>query len=65
MDYGSSSNRLAARLGGLGGTVLRIREGRDETYAVRAGPFSTIAQADAALRRALGANVTDARITVE
>jgi rare lipoprotein A len=61
-DY---ANRLAARLGGLGGTVLRIREGRDETYAVRAGPFSTIAQADAALRRALGANVTDARITVE
>jgi rare lipoprotein A len=61
-DY---ANVLAARLGGLGGTVLRSRDGKQETYAVRAGPFSTIAQADAALRRALGARVTDARITVE
>jgi len=61
-DY---ANVLAARLGGLGGHVLRLRDGREETYAVRAGPFSSIAQADAALRRALGARVTDARITVE
>lgn len=61
-DY---ANVRAARLGGLGGHVLRMREGREETYAVRAGPFSTIAQADAALRRALGAGVADARISVE
>jgi rare lipoprotein A len=61
-DY---ANVLAARLGGLGATVLRSREGRQESYAVRAGPFATIPEADAALRRALGAGVVDARITVE
>lgn len=61
-DY---ANVRAARLGGLGGHVLRSREGREETYAVRAGPFASITQADAALRRALGAGVPDARITVE
>jgi rare lipoprotein A len=61
-DY---ANRLAAKLAGLGGDVLRSREGRQQTFAVRAGPFETVAQADAALRRALGAGVVDARITVE
>jgi rare lipoprotein A len=61
-DY---ANRLAAKLAGLGGDVLRSREGRQQTFAVRAGPFDTVAQADAALRRALGAGVVDARITVE
>jgi rare lipoprotein A len=59
------ANVLAARLGGLGGAVLRSREGRQESYSVRAGPFATIPEADAALRRALGAGVVDARITVE
>jgi rare lipoprotein A len=61
-DY---ANRLAARLAGLGGDVLPSREGRQQVFAVRAGPFETVAQADAALRRALGAGVVDARITVE
>jgi rare lipoprotein A len=61
-DY---ANRLAARLGGLGGTVLRSREGRLSVFAVRAGPFANVAAADAAERRALGAGVLDARITVE
>jgi rare lipoprotein A len=61
-DY---ANVLAARLGGLGAHVLRSREGRQETFSVRAGPFATIPQADAALRRALGAGVVDTRITVE
>jgi rare lipoprotein A len=61
-DY---ANVLAARLGGLGASVLRSREGRQETYSVRAGPFATIPEADAALRRALGSGVVDARITVE
>jgi rare lipoprotein A len=59
------ANRLAAKLAGLGGDVLRSREGRQQVFAVRAGPFDTVAQADAALRRALGAGVADARITVE
>jgi len=61
-DY---ANRLAAKLAGLGGDVLSSREGRQQVFAVRAGPFETVAQADAALRRALGAGVVDARITVE
>jgi rare lipoprotein A len=59
------ANVLAARLSGLGGTVLRSREGKQEVYAVRAGPFATIPQADAALRQALGQGIVDARITVE
>ena len=59
------ANQVAAQLGGLGGDVIRSREGRQEVYAVRAGPFSTIPQADAALRQALRAGVVDAHITVE
>ncbi len=59
------ANRLAAKLAGLGGDVLRSREERQAVFAVRAGPFATVAQADAALRRALAAGVVDARITVE
>jgi rare lipoprotein A len=59
------ANVLAARLSGLGGTVLRSREGRQEVYEVRAGPFATIAQADAALHAALARGVVDARITIE
>jgi len=59
------ANILAAKLAGLGGDVLRSREGRQQVFAVRAGPFATVAEADAALRRALGAGVVDARITVE
>lgn len=59
------ANRLAAKLAGLGGTVLRSREGRQSVFAVRAGPFADVAAADAAERRALGDGVLDARITVE
>jgi rare lipoprotein A len=61
-DY---ANVLAARLGGLGGDVVRYREGRQEMYAVRAGPFRSIAEADAALRRALAAGIPDATIRFE
>jgi rare lipoprotein A len=59
------ANELAARLGGLGGDVVRSREGRQEVYSVRAGPFRTIPEADAALREALRAGAVDAHITVE
>jgi rare lipoprotein A len=59
------ANELAAKLGGLGGDVIRSREGRQQVYSVRAGPFRTIQQADAALREALRAGVVDAHITVE
>ena len=59
------ANDVAAKLGGLGADVIRSREGRQEVYAVRAGPFRTIPEADAALREALRAGVVDAHITVE
>jgi rare lipoprotein A len=59
------ANRLAARLGGLGGDVVRYREGRQEMYAVRAGPFRTIPEADAAVGRALAAGIPDATIHYE
>ncbi len=49
----------------IGGQVERIRRGRSETYRVVAGPYPTVAAADAALDQALRSGVTDARITVE
>jgi rare lipoprotein A len=61
-DY---ANAFAARLAGLGGDVVRSREGRQTVYAVRAGPFRSIAEADAALRRALAAGIPDAAIRYE
>ena len=59
------ANAVAARLSGLGADVVRSRDGRQTAYAVQAGPFATIAQADAALAEALRAGVVDARISVE
>jgi rare lipoprotein A len=59
------ANVLAARLSDLGGAVLRSRDGRQEVYEVRAGPFATVAQADAALHLALSRDIVDAHITVE
>jgi rare lipoprotein A len=59
------ANEIAAQLSGLGAHVLRSLDGRDTVYAVRAGPFATIPQADQALAEALRGGVIDARITVE
>ena len=59
------ANQVAARLSGLGADVIRSRNGRQTAFAVRAGPFATVAQADAAQAQALRAGVIDARITVE
>ena len=59
------ANVRAAKLGGLGGTVVRSRAGRQESYAVRAGPFRSIAEADAALRQAEQAGIPDATIAYE
>ena len=59
------ANMRAALLAGLGGDVVRSREGRQESYAVRAGPFRSIAEADAALHRALSAGIPDATIRYE
>ena len=61
-DY---ANGVVAELAGLGAEVLRSRDGRDTVFAVRAGPYATIPQADRALAEALRDGVIDARITVE
>ncbi len=61
-DY---AQRLAAKLTGLHPMVDRVRTGLSESYAVRAGPFATTAQADAALDQARRAGVIDARLVVE
>lgn len=59
------ARQVAARLGRIGAEVERVREGRGERYRVRAGPFVSVAGADAALDQAVQAGVTDARIVVE
>jgi rare lipoprotein A len=59
------ANEIAAQLSGLGADVLRSHDGRQTIYAVRAGPYATIPQADRALAEALRDGVIDARITVE
>lgn len=59
------ANMLAARLGGLGGDVVASHDGRQSVYGVRAGPFRSIAEADAALHRALSAGIPDAVIRYE
>ncbi len=66
-DFGEAryADQVRARLAVLGTTVERVRQGRFETFRVRAGPFANVAQADSALDRALGAGVTDAHIVVE
>ncbi len=61
-DY---ARRLAAKLSGLPTEVVRTREGRSDSFAVRAGPFADVAEADAALDQALRAGVADARIVVQ
>jgi rare lipoprotein A len=53
------------KLNGLGSQVQRVREGRSEAYRVVAGPFPTVAAADAALDQARRAGVSDARIVLE
>lgn len=61
-DYAA---RQAAQLPGAGARVERTRLGRTETYQLRAGPFASVAAADAALDQARRRGVTDARIVVE
>jgi rare lipoprotein A len=54
-----------AQVARLGARIVGTREGRVQTYRVIVGPFTTVAQADAALDQVLLAGVTDARIVVE
>jgi rare lipoprotein A len=53
------------RLAGLGAHLERAGHGRSTLYRVRAGPFATVPEADAALDRARRAGVSDATITAE
>ncbi len=62
VDY---ANRVAAQLGGLHASVERVQDGRSTRYRVRAGPFPTVAAADAALDQARRAGVIDSQLVVE
>lgn len=62
IDY---AQRLAAQLYGLNPVVETVQSGRDRRYSVRAGPFNTVAEADAALDQARQRGVIDARLVVE
>ncbi len=59
------ANQIRAKLYGLSPAVEQVRTGRSQTFRVQAGPFPSVAAADAALDRAMAAGVTDARIVVE
>ncbi len=59
------ANRQAAMLRGIGARVERQRAGRSEQFRVVAGPFPTVASADAALDQARRAGVSDSHLVVE
>jgi rare lipoprotein A len=59
------AQRQSTQLASLGARVVPARPGSAGRYQVVAGPFATVAQADAALDQAIRAGVTDARIVVE
>ncbi len=70
LNAGSFSNASAADLRArmlldVGAHVIRAARGRAITYRVMAGPFITVASADAALARAIANGATDARLVVE
>ncbi len=62
IDY---AQRLSAQLYGLNPAVETVQQGRDRRYRVRAGPFNSVAEADAALDQARRNGVVDARLVVE
>ena len=62
VDY---ARREVAQLTGLNASVERLQDGRTERYRVRAGPFETVAAADAALDQARRAGVIDSHLVVE
>ncbi|MBN9559494.1 MAG: septal ring lytic transglycosylase RlpA family protein [Alphaproteobacteria bacterium] len=59
------AERQRARAPGVNAAIERERIGRSETYRVQAGPFATVAEADAALNTVIRAGISDARIVVE
>jgi rare lipoprotein A len=62
IDY---AQRVVAQLYGLNAVVETVQDGRDRRYRVRAGPFNTVGEADAALDQARRAGVVDVRLVVE
>ncbi len=62
IDY---ARRVVAQLAGLHPDVERVRNGRSETFRVRAGPFPSAQAADMALDQALRAGVIDSHLVVE
>ena len=62
MDY---AQRLSAQLAGLHAVVETVRDGRIARYRVKAGPFNSVSEADAALDQARRSGVVDARLVVE
>ena len=62
VDY---ARRVAAQLTGLNPDIEQVREGRSDRFRVRAGPFSSVAAADAALDQARRAGVIDSHLVVE
>jgi rare lipoprotein A len=59
------ANLQRNRVAGLGPRIDEVRNGRNRSYQVRIGPFTTLGQADAALDQVIDAGVTDACIVVE
>ena len=59
------ARQAQARLAGLAARINRSWEGRNERFAVRAGPYGSVAAADAALAQAFQAGIMDARIVVQ
>lgn len=54
-----------AKLISLSPAIVSVRTGRSQSFRVQVGPMATVAEADAALSRALAAGIPDARIVVE
>lgn len=53
------------RLGGMAARIDRVQTGRTVNFRVMLGPYNTVNDADSALRQAIDAGVTDAKIVVE
>ena len=62
IDY---AQRLSAQLSSLNPVVETVRDGRTQRFRVRAGPFNSVSEADAALDQARRSGVVDARLVVE
>ena len=67
VDIGSFSSQLVAHevASSTGGTDAAVRSGPTVTSIVRSGPFASIAEADAALKRAHDRGQAGAKIVVE